>query len=88
MEQLEFMFETNKFKYFRDFFEGNEVIFVQDKSNPVKIFISTESIAQVLGFKSADDMMGSDKFLDFLNDYMRKNQVHPPLKDLIITIGD
>ena len=82
MGTLEFLNETKHYAFFRDFFQGTEVIFVQDKKNPEELMISAESTAKVLGYESADKMLGNDKVLDKLNEYMKRTGKPFPVREI------
>ena len=78
------LFETPQYVYLRSFFQGVEVIFVQNKSNPDEIYFSADSVAKVMGYASANEMLGDDTILDALNKYMRETGKEFP----IIKIAD
>lgn len=88
MEKLEFLNETERYVYFRNFFQGTEVIFVQDKKKPGELMISGESIAKVLGYGSFQEMISSDKILDSLNKYMKETGNPFPLKPMYLNNSD
>ena len=82
MSNLEFLFETAKQMFFRDFFEGEEIIFIQEKRDPNEIYLSAESTAKIAGYKSAEEMFKSDEFLDKLNEYMKCTGNPFPMKNI------
>ena len=67
--------------FFRDFFEGEEIIFIQEKRDPNEIYLSAESTAKIAGFKSAEEMFNSDLFLDKINEYMKCTGNPFPIKN-------
>lgn len=81
MANPQLLFEPDKQYFFRDFFEGNEIILIQEKSDPYEIYVSTESFAKVMGYKSAQDMLSDNDFLDKINEYMNSSGNPFPIKN-------
>lgn len=82
MGTLELLNETERYIFFRDYFQGIEIVFVQDKKNPEKIMISGESTAKVLGYISFQEIMSCDKILDHVNKYMKETGNPFPLNPI------
>ena len=60
-----------QYDYYIDYFQGIEVRIKKDKTTN-QIYYSTESVAKILGFNNADDMIQSNSdvtnaFLDGMN---------------------
>ncbi len=68
--ELQFLYEADGRKYYRSFYDGIEVIWLQDVHNPYDLLISAESFAQIHGFASLEEMMADDATLDKINEYM------------------
>ncbi len=81
--EIQKLFETPQYIYLRSFFQGVEVIFAQNKSNPCEIYFSAESVARVMGYASANEMLGDDSILDALNKYMRETGKAFPIINIV-----
>jgi hypothetical protein len=69
--------ETTQYRYIRNFINGIETIYVQDKHENDRIYISGESLARFTGYKTLESMFMDDNVLDRLNDRWRVEGFFP-----------
>lgn len=68
---MKYINSDNDFDYYTDIFEGIEVR-MQKNRKTQELYFNTESVALILGFKNADEMLQSNQeitngFLDGMN---------------------
>ena len=83
--ELKRVFETSRHIYLRSYFGGVEVVFIQEKDNPNKLYLAADSMAKILGYSSEEDMLGDDKILDAINDHMKARGCGFPIKHIMGT---
>jgi hypothetical protein len=74
---LDIFLETNQYRYIRNFVQGIETIYVQDKRKRNRVYISGESLARYIGYRTLEAMFLNDNILDRLNDRRRVKGFFP-----------
>ena len=69
-----------QYEYFLDHFRGTPVKILRDRKTG-EIMFDAASVATCLGYKSADDMISRDEFLDLINE-QGKETGQSPLRQL------
>lgn len=69
--------EDEKYRYFVAYFDGRELKIIQDKETN-EVLLDADACMRFLGLgESTEEFLGTDKGLDMINEYKRRNPGKP-----------